>query len=183
MGFIEVALIGVGLAMDAVAVSMTNGMIYKNLKSIDYIGMLAFFAGFQMLMPVVGYYAGSLFAGIMSAWSGLVILLILGIIGGKMIKEGIVHLREQQLPKDRVLTLGVLLFQAIATSIDALAVGLGFSFLGVPIGAAVAEIGIITAVMVLIAIYVGRKFGDLLGSKAEILGGTILVIIGIKAIL
>lgn len=112
MGFIEVALIGVGLAMDAVAVSMTNGMIYKNLKSIDYIGMLAFFAGFQMLMPVVGYYAGSLFAGIMSAWSGLVILLILGIIGGKMIKEGIVHLREQQLPKDRVLTLGVLLFQA-----------------------------------------------------------------------
>ena len=178
MGFIEVALIGVGLAMDAVAVSMTNGMIYKNLKSVDYIGMLAFFAGFQMLMPVVGYYAGSLFAG-----SGLVILLILGIIGGKMIKEGVAHLKEHQMPKNRVLTLGILLFQAIATSIDALAVGLGFSFLGVPIGAAAAEIGIITAIMVMISIYVGRKFGDLLGSKAEILGGTILVIIGIKAIL
>ena len=100
-----------------------------------------------------------------------------------MIKEGVAHLKEHQMPKNRVLTLGILLFQAIATSIDALAVGLGFSFLGVPIGAAAAEIGIITAIMVMISIYVGRKFGDLLGSKAEILGGTILVIIGIKAIL
>lgn len=183
MGFFEIALIGVGLAMDAVAVSMTNGMIYKNLKPMDYIGMLGFFAGFQMVMPVIGYYAGSFFAEIMSAWSGIVILVILGIIGGKMIKEGLIHLKTQELPQDRTLGPGVLVFQAIATSIDALAVGLGFSFLDVPIGAAVAMIGLITAVMVAGAILIGRRFGDLLGSKAEILGGTILVIIGIKAIL
>lgn len=183
MGFIEIALIGVGLAMDAVAVSMTNGMIYKNLKPRDYAAMLVLFAGFQMLMPVIGYFAGSLFAEIMTTYSGFVILLILGIIGGKMIKEGFIHMKEHQAPRDRVLTLGILFFQAIATSIDALAVGIGFSFMRVSIGAAVLVIGVVTALMVAAGILVGRRFGDLLGSKAEILGGTILVIIGVKAIL
>lgn len=183
MGFMEIALIGVGLAMDAVAVSMTNGMIYKNLVLRDYTGMLLFFSGFQMLMPLIGYFAGSFFAEVMTTYSGIVILLILGIIGGKMIKEGIVHLKEHQLPQNRSLTLGILFFQAVATSIDALAVGIGFSFMHVPLISAVAEIGVITAVMVMGAIFVGRRFGDLLGSKAEILGGTILVIIGVKAIL
>ena len=183
MGLIEIALIGVGLAMDAVAVSMTNGMIYKNLRFGDYLGMLVFFAGFQMLMPVVGYFAGNFFAEIMTTYSGFIILLILGVIGGKMIKEGIIHMRQQQVPKEKVLTLGILFFQAIATSIDALAVGIGFSFMRVPLAIAVTEIGAITAAMVAAAILIGRKFGDLLGSKAEILGGTILVIIGVKAIL
>lgn len=183
MGFMEIALIGVGLAMDAVAVSMTNGMIYKNLALRDYTGMLMFFSGFQMLMPLVGYFAGSFFAEAMTTYSGFVILLILGIIGGKMIKEGVVHLREHQQPRNRTLTMGILFFQAVATSIDALAVGIGFSFMRVPLIPAVVEIGVITAVMVMGAIFVGRRFGDLLGSKAEILGGTILVIIGVKAIL
>lgn len=183
MGFLEIALIGVGLAMDAAAVSMTNGMVYRNVAWKDYAMMVVFFAGFQMLMPIAGYFAGSFFADFMTAYSGFAILLILGIIGGKMIWEGISHLRTHEAPQKRQLTIGILFFQAIATSIDALAVGLGFSFMAVPIGAAAAEIGIVTAVMVILAVFIGRKFGDLLGSRAEILGGTILVIIGIKAIL
>ena len=169
--------------MDAVAVSMTNGMIYRSLRLRDYIGMLVFFAGFQMLMPVVGYFAGNLFAGIMTTYSGFVILLILGIIGGKMIKEGIVHLKEKKSPREKRLKAGILFFQAIATSMDALAVGIGFSFMRVSIGMAALEIGAVTAVMVVAAVFIGRRFGDLLGSKAEILGGAILVIIGVKAIL
>ena len=145
--------------------------------------MLFFFAGFQMLMPVAGYFAGSFFAEIMTAWSGIIILLILGVIGGKMIKEGVIHMSRQQVPRCRIMTPGILFFQAVATSIDALAVGIGFSFMNMSIGRAVAEIGLVTAVMVGVAILIGRKFGDLLGSKAEILGGVILVIIGVKAIL
>lgn len=183
MGLMETALIGVGLAMDAVAVSMTNGMIYRSLNLKDYGQMLFFFAGFQMLMPIIGYFAGSFFEEIMTAWSGIVILFILGVIGGKMIKEGIAHLDRQQAPCCRSMTSGVLFFQAIATSIDAFAVGIGFRFMNLSIGTAVTEIGIVTALMVGAAILIGRKFGDLLGSKAEILGGTILVIIGLKAIL
>lgn len=183
MGFLEIALIGVGLAMDASAVSMTNGMVYKNLSWKDYGLMVVFFAGFQVLMPLVGYFAGSFFAEIMAEYSGIAILLILGIIGGNMIKEGVSHMRSQEPPEKKKMTKGVLFFQAIATSIDALAVGVGFSFMGIPIGAAAAEIGVVTAIMVTAAVFIGRKFGDLLGSRAEILGGTILVIIGIKAIL
>ncbi len=183
MGFFEIALIGVGLAMDAAAVSMTNGMVYQNVTWRDYAMMVLFFAGFQILMPIVGYFAGSFFAEIMTEYSGFTILLILGIIGGKMIWEGISHTRSHEAPQKRQMTMGILFFQAIATSIDALAVGLGFSFMEVPIVTAAAEIGIVTAVMVVIAVLIGRKFGDLLGSRAEILGGTILVIIGIKAIL
>lgn len=183
MGFVEIALIGVGLAMDASAVSMTNGMVYQNLDWKEYGQMILFFAGFQVLMPVIGFFAGSFFAEVMAEYSGFAILLILGVIGGKMIAEGISHMRSQEPPKKKKMTKSILLFQAIATSIDALAVGVGFSFVGIPIGPAATEIGIVTAIMVTAAVILGRKFGDLLGSRAEILGGTILVIIGIKAIL
>lgn len=183
MGFFEIALIGAGLAMDASAVSMTNGMVYRNLRWKDYGQMLVFFAGFQMLMPVAGYFAGSFFAEFMTVYSGFAIFLILGVIGGKMIIEGISHMKDHAVAEKRQLTGGILFFQAIATSIDALAVGIGFSFANVSMGIAVAEIGAVTAVMVAISIIIGRKFGDLLGSRAEISGGIILVIIGIKAIL
>lgn len=183
MGLTETALIGVGLAMDAVAVSMANGMIYRNLRWRDYGTMLAFFAGFQMLMPVLGYFAGSFFAEALTSYSGIVILLILGAIGGNMIREGMRHTGDCQMIPSRNMTCGVLFFQAVATSIDALAVGIGFSLAHVRIGAAAAEIGIITAVMVAAAIAAGRRFGDALGSRAELLGGIILLTIGIKAIL
>ena len=89
MGLTDILLIGAGLAMDAAAVSMTNGMVYKNLNKLTYISMPVFFGVFQMLMPVMGYYAGGLFAEIMTRYSGIVIFVILGIIGAKMIKEGV----------------------------------------------------------------------------------------------
>lgn len=169
--------------MDAVAVSMTNGMVYKNLKLSSYIAMPIFFGGFQAIMPLVGYFAGGLFAHIIEKYSGIVILIILGIIGGKMIKEGIDHLKPHKVIKEKEMTIGVLFFQGIATSIDAFAVGIGFGVVKVNIALAVSMIGIVTGILVVAAILIGRKFGDLLGSKAEILGGVILVIIGIKALL
>jgi len=195
MEILELIFIGIGLAMDAAAVSMTNGMVYKKLKVRAYIAMPVLFGTFQGLMPFAGYFAGGLFADIISRYAGIVIMLILVIVGGKMIWEGIHHMHENErgrkfhevqghlyqiVPK---LTVTVLFFQAIATSIDAFAVGVGFSAMRVNIILAVLIIAVVTTIMVVAAILVGKKFGDLLGNRAEILGGIILVIIGIKAII
>lgn len=184
MTLAEIILISVGLAMDAVAVSMTNGMVYKNLGTKEYVAMPLFFGGFQAFMPLIGNFAGSLFAQLISRYAGIVILLILGVIGGKMIKEGFQDSNEhKKVVVGKNLNLGVLIFQAIATSIDAFAIGIGFSAMQVNIIQAVSIIAIVTISLTIMAMIIGRKFGDILGSRAEILGGVILVIIGIKAII
>lgn len=180
MGILEILLIGAGLAMDAVAVSMTNGMVYKNLKAGHYIAMPLLFGIFQGIMPLLGFFAGSIFAEILDKYSGIVILIILGFIGGKMIYEGITHGNDEEKPQPK-LTFTVLLFQSVATSIDAFAVGVAFTAMKVDIVPVVTVIAVVTAVLVTAAIVVGRKMGDVLGPKAEIFGGFILVIIGIKA--
>ena len=182
MGLTDILLIGVGLAMDAAAVSMTNGMVYKNLNKLTYISMPVFFGVFQMLMPVMGYYAGGLFAEIMTRYSGIVIFVILGIIGAKMIKEGVEDLRKHEVCPAKIMTLKILFFQAIATSIDAFAVGIGFSAVGIGIFRPSAIIGAVTVFIVVAAIFIGRRFGNMLGCRAEILGGMILAVIGIKAL-
>lgn len=181
MGILEIILIGIGLAMDAVAVSMTNGMVYRKLKSYHYIYMILAFSVFQGIMPLLGYFAGSLFASILERYAGIAILIILGIIGGKMVYEGFTH-KDEETPKENF-TISVLLLQSIATSIDAFAVGVGFSAMKVNIMSATTIIAVTTGIMVAIAIVIGRKVGDMLGSKAEILGGCILIIIGIKSFL
>lgn len=183
MSLLDIVFIGVGLAMDAAAVSMTNGMVYRNLRKRTYFAMPIFFGVFQALMPVLGYYTGSIFADVMERFSGIVIFLILGIIGGNMVREGISDLRSEAESVYKVMSLKVLLFQSVATSIDAFAVGIGFSAMKVNIWMPVVMIGCITAAIVVLAILIGRKFGDMLGSRAEILGGIILIIIGLKALI
>ena len=183
MDFFDVLFIGIGLAMDAAAVSMTNGMVYRNLKKTTYLAMPVFFGAFQTLMPILGYYAGSVFADIITRYSGIVIFLILGIIGGNMIREGISDIRKGSDCAYKTMSLKVLLFQSVATSIDAFAVGIGFSAMKISILAPVILIGIITAAVVAAAILIGRKFGNMLGCRAEILGGIILAVIGIKALI
>lgn len=181
MGLVEVAVIGAGLAMDAVAVAMTNGMVYKRLSIRDYLFMPLFFGAFQGIMPLIGFYAGTLFAFIIAKYSGIVIFGILVVIGGNMIKESFADKgRETQV---KHLTPVILIFQAVATSIDAFAVGVGFCAVRIDIMPAVFLIAGITAVMVAGAIVIGKKFGDIFENKAEFLGGLILIIIGIKALL
>lgn len=181
MGFLEIAVIGAGLAMDAVAVSMTNGMCYQNLTRRDYMAMALFFGLFQGLMPIFGFYAGSIFAKWITRYSGIVIFLILGVIGGNMIRESFA--KEEMSRVAKTLTPTVLFFQAVATSIDAFAVGVGFCAVSVDIFPAAGLIALITAVLVTIAIVIGKKFGDMFESKAEFLGGVILIIIGVKGLL
>jgi len=183
MTTIEILLIGIGLSMDAVAVSITNGMVFRNTSKGKIIAQPLYFAVFQGIMPLLGgVLAGGIFATAVSKYSGIVVLLILGVIGGKMIKEGYSKLKEEVCTKP-LLTHKILLFQAIATSIDAFAVGIGLEILNVELIPAAALIALTTGVLVAVAIIVGKRFGNYLGCKAEMLGGVILVLIGIKAML
>lgn len=195
MGFIEIILIGLGLSMDAVAVSMTNGMVYKDTPQSKTLAMPVLFGLFQGLMPLIGYFAGGLFADVISQYASLLVFLILGFIGGKMLKDGLSHKKEEaeetlevtgteenDKTEGKVLTYKTLVVQAIATSIDAFAVGIGFSAMQVSIVPATIIITLTTAICCLVAIFAGKKFGNLLGNKSEMLGGIILLVIAVKAL-
>ncbi len=175
--FLQVLLIGIGLSMDAAAVSATNGMCYK----MDWKRTLATgfaFGTFQALMPLIGYYAGSLFAQQISAFDHWIALILLALIGGKMIWDGLHH---DSTCSTKPFSLTMLLVQAIATSIDALAVGVSLVAMdGLSIFPAVLLIAATTFVLSVIFVRLGIKIGDKLNSKAEIFGGTILILIGIK---
>ncbi|MBC8542891.1 manganese efflux pump MntP family protein [Bianquea renquensis] len=174
----EVIMIGIGLSMDAAAVSMTNGMVYPKTCRTKILSMPLFFGGFQALMPLLGYYASGVFADFLSRYSGIIVLIILGVIGCKMVYDGLHPQLEEE--TDCSLTYRMLLLQAVATSIDAFAVGVGFSAMQVNIVQAVSIIGVTTLVCSFLSIAIGKKFGNMLGNKAQILGGMILIIIGIK---
>ncbi|MDD4376555.1 MAG: manganese efflux pump [Eubacteriales bacterium] len=180
MGLIEITVLAVGLAMDAVAVSMTNGMVYKNLGARHYILMPLFFGVFQGIMPLFGYYAGNIFADVITTYGGFIIFTILFIIGAKMIKDSFCNNSGDC--GEKKINLSILFFQGIATSIDAFAVGVGFCAIRVNVIPAVSIISIVTAILVTAAIVIGKKFGNLFESKAEIFGGIILIAIGIKAL-
>lgn len=174
----EVIMIGIGLSMDAAAVSMTNGMVYPKTCRTKILSMPLFFGGFQALMPLLGYYASGVFADFLSRYSGIIVLIILGVIGCKMVYDGLHPQLEEE--TDCSLTYRMLLLQAVATSIDAFAVGVGFSAMQVNIVQAVSIIGVTTLVCSFLSIAIGKKFGNMLGNKAQILGGDVLILIGIK---
>lgn len=176
MSIIEILLIAIGLSMDAAAVSMTNGMCYKlRLKQILAIGLA--FGVFQGIMPLIGYFLGTLFAAQISVFDHWIALLLLGFIGGRMVWEGAHH--GSACPV-RAFSFGMLMMQAVATSIDALAIGVSFAAVQTNIWIAVSLIAATTFLLSVIAVKVGQKIGDRLNSKAEIFGGTILVLIGVK---
>lgn len=181
MGFFEIFLIGVGLSMDAAAVSATNGMCYKNIKLKNSIVIALAFGIFQGIMPLIGYYAGSIFSTAFARMDHWVVLVLLSLIGGKMLYEALSHKDDGNDANDcKVLTFKLLTLQAVATSIDALAVGVSFVTLSINIFVAVSIIAVTTFILSLVAVYLGKKFGTLLNKKAEMLGGLILIGIGIK---
>ena len=186
MGFLELLLLAIGLAMDAFAVSIGNGLSMKKQNPKAAFAIAFSFGLFQALMPTLGYFLGSAFEDIIRQFDHYIALIFLGFIGGKMIFDGIKELiadkkgETEELPEFR-LTFGKLLIQAVATSIDALIVGVSFAALpDVNIWTAVLLIGVVTFAISLLGVFSGKKFGQLLGSKAEIFGGLILVGIGLK---
>ena len=178
MGIIEIIILSIGLAMDATAVSMTNGMndTQIKIKKIVLIGLT--FGIFQAIMPLLGYLFGTLFVEFVEQIDHWIALVLLGFLGFQMLREGLSKKDEEEKVKE--LGIKMLFLQGVATSIDALAVGISFASLRVNIVYAVLSIGVITTMLSIIGVLIGKKFGDLLNNKASILGGIILISIGIK---
>ncbi len=182
MGTVTLFFTSLGLSMDACAVSISNGMCYENIHKKQIFSTAAAFGFFQAFMPVLGYLIGSTFSEFVSIIDHWIALILLGLIGGKMVIEAIKELKypEACLTSTKCLTPKTLLLQSVATSIDALAVGVGFAVMKVDILSAALYIGIITFINSIIGSHLGKKFGQLFKQKAEILGGLILIAIGVK---
>jgi len=176
--FLTSSFLGVGLAMDASAVSMANGLKDPKMK-INKVLLIAFmFAFFQALMPLIGYLVGHAVLELIEPFIPWIALLLLSFVGGKMLYEGIKNEGDEEV---KSLTFQALIIQAIATSIDALSVG--FTFAGYEIIEALVACGLIALVtfsICILSVFIGQKFGDKLGNKAEILGGIILIAIGLE---
>lgn len=180
MSLISVFFIGIGLSMDAFAVSIAKGMTMKKHEVLRYALILAVFFGmFQALMPLLGWLAGSYFQEIIASFDHWIAFGLLAIIGINMIREALHPDLDQQ---DASLSLQTILILAIATSIDALAVGISFALLEVDIVLAIVIIGITTFVLSFLAVFIGHFMGGLLEKYAGILGGIILLLIGIKIV-
>lgn len=181
MGIIELFLLAVGLSMDAFAVSICKGLSVSKLSPKHYFIVGAWFGGFQALMPVIGYFLGSAFEKYIVNFDHWIAFGLLALIGGNMIRES---LSKEDDETDGGFGFKQMLLLAIATSIDALAVGVTFALLNdVNIFAAVAFIGAITFVLSAAGLKIGNVFGTKYKSKAELAGGIILVLIGAKILL
>jgi putative Mn2+ efflux pump MntP len=183
MGIIELILIAVGLAMDAFAVSICKGL---NMKKINYVhgAIIALFFGvFQSLMPLIGWLVGSSFSSYITQFDHWIAFILLVLIGGNMIRESLQEEEEEGEDQEDRLDYKELFLLAIATSIDALAVGITFAFLQVEIISSVLIIGAITFVISFVGVIIGNLFGSKFKNKAEIVGGIILILIGIKILL
>jgi putative Mn2+ efflux pump MntP len=191
MAFIEIIFIAVGLSADAFSVSIGNGMCMPEetprasrpgVKNALIVA--AAFGVFQALMPFIGWVMGGTFAGHIDAYDHIVALALLAFIGGKMVFEGVKSMRKGQTERSvRELRFGPLLVQAIATSIDALIVGVGFATVGLALSEILkgaGMIGIITFALSFLGVLIGKRVGALLGPRAEIIGGLILIAIGVK---
>lgn len=176
--FLTSSFLGVGLAMDASAVSMANGLKDPKMK-INKVLLIAFmFAFFQALMPLIGYLVGHAVLELIEPFIPWIALLLLSFVGGKMLYEGMKNEGDEEV---KSLIFQALIIQAIATSIDALSVG--FTFAGYEIIEALVACGLIALVtfsICILSVFIGQKFGDKLGNKAEILGGIILIAIGLE---
>ncbi len=183
--FIVLFLMGVGLSMDAFAVSVCKGLAMRKVNKKQAIVIGLFFGGFQALMPLLGWSLGIQFEQYITSIDHWIAFILLGFIGGKMIVEAVkpddesVEVKEMDPP----LNIKEMFVLAIATSIDALAVGITFAFLDYPIVESIIIIGITTFVISIIGVYIGNFFGSLYKKKAELAGGIILVLLGVKILL
>ena len=193
MGLLEILMLGVALATDAFSVTISNTFAFDDHRVSRLMRMPLFFGLFQFGMPLAGYFVGGIAAELIEKYAGMVSLVILGFIGSNMLYSGYKALKEDASEEDEeevqqgaqqsatTLSYGKLLFQAVATAIDAFAVGVSFRAHSVDILVASALFGIITAILCTIALFVGKKLGSLLGDRAEMVGGIVLILIGLKA--
>lgn len=185
MGIVELALIAVGLSMDAFAVSVCKGLGMKRLDMGQALVIALFFGGFQALMPLAGWALGSGFQSYIEPVDHWIAFALLAFIGGKMLYDAF-HEEDGDEPiagEAARLDLKEILMLAIATSIDAMAVGVSFAFLQVDIVPAISLIGVITFALSLVGVAAGHQFGARFEKPATIVGGLVLILIGLKILL
>ncbi len=183
--FIELLLMGIGLAMDAFAVSVCKGLAMRRVNKKQAIVIGLFFGGFQALMPLIGWGMGLQFKEYITKVDHWIAFALLSFIGGKMIAES--RKTEEETVEvdksDEPLNIREMFVLAVATSIDALAVGITFAFLKYPIVEAVTIIGVVTFFIAIGGVYVGNFFGNKYKNKAEFAGGLILILLGLRILL
>lgn len=199
MSFLSIFMTGIGLSMDAFAVALAKGMSLKKNLLKNALKIAVFFGGFQAIMPFIGWFAGRYFRDYIESFDHWIAFILLGTIGGKMIYESFKGEKEncsldeddianevsveEELIEENGLSSRNLTILAIATSIDALAVGVSFAFFNVSILHAISIIGITTFVLCMIAVLIGRKLGCILQKYAEVAGGIILILMGLKILI
>lgn len=182
MDLFTLLFLALGLSADAFAVSVTNGLCSSRITKKNAFVTAMTFGLFQALMPILGFILGQTFSEFVNRYQHWVALFLLGFIGINMIVEAI---KERRHPEDAcnikdIFTVKNLMLQGIATSIDALAAGVSFAVLKLPILSTALFIGIITFLCCVLGVYIGKRFGSLLGIRAKLMGGIILIIIGLK---
>ena len=185
MSFVELLLFGIGLSMDAFAVSICKGLSVRKLRPKHAITVGLWFGGFQALMPLIGYLLGKQFEWLITSIDHWIAFILLGFIGGKMILEAVKEWNEEDIVevKDQPLDHRNMFVLAVATSIDALAVGITFAFLNTPILEAITIIGIMTMIISIVGVVIGNYFGGKYKHKAELVGGIILVLLGVRILI
>ena len=185
MGILELFILAVGLSMDAFAVSICKGLALPRLRIRHCVIVGLWFGLFQALMPLIGFFLGVQFKGYITAVDHWIAFALLAVIGGKMVKEALEGWNGDKAGEeaDASLNFTTMLILAVATSIDALAMGVTFAFLEVDVVPAVSFIGIVTFVLSAAGVKVGSVFGTKYKAKAELLGGVILVLLGCKILL
>lgn len=183
MGIFEILLTAVALSMDASAAAITDGALEPKMRIRKMLLIALFFGAFQGLMPLIGYYAGSVFSKFIASIAPYVALVLLGFMGGKMLYDA--FKKDEEKPPS-LLGVGTITMQAVATSIDALAVGISLLALSASGSLVISALWccaiftVITFALSFISVLIGKKFGTLLADKAELTGGIILIVIGLK---
>ncbi len=177
MTLIEILAIAVGVSMDAFAVSICKGLSVRTVRPSHMLKTGLWFGGFQALMPMIGYFVGVHFADVVSSVDHWIAFILLAFIGGNMIKEARSEEEEEPNPDFSFKTM---LTMAVATSIDALAVGVSLAFLRVEIWSAILIIGVTTGLFSMAGVKIGNVFGSRYKSSSELVGGIILLLIGVK---
>ena len=181
MSFWEILLLAVGVSMDAFAVSIGKGLSTKRVTLREVLTVGLWFGGFQALMPVIGYYLGFSFADLVEKIDHWIAFGLLALIGINMIREAVG--KGEEGPSDASFGFRSMLVLAIATSIDALAIGVSFAFLQTPLWSSILIIGITTFLFSALGLLIGKKVGDRFHKGAEIFGGLILITIGLKILI
>jgi putative Mn2+ efflux pump MntP len=180
MGIVELMIIAIGVSMDALAVSICKGLSIKKISPKYMYRTAMWFGSFQALMPLIGYFVGIHFADFVSNVDHWIAFILLALIGSNMIKESI---SNEEVEANPDFSFKTMFSMAVATSIDALAVGVSFAFLKVDIWSAILVIGATTAAFSAAGVFVGNAFGARYKSKAELAGGVILIAMGLKILL